>query len=47
VKNCITVFTPARRRFKVRAMSPEDRVPEPIPDRPAEATGEISSLPPE
>src|SRR5262245_34796940 len=28
-------------------MSPEDRIPEPIPDRPSEATGEISSLPPE
>ncbi len=27
--------------------SPEDSVPEPIPDRPADATGEISMLPPE
>ncbi|MBA3462566.1 MAG: hypothetical protein H0T46_21600 [Deltaproteobacteria bacterium] len=26
---------------------PDDSVPEPIPDRPAEATGEISQLPPE
>ncbi len=27
--------------------SPDDSVPEPIPDRPAEATGEVSVLPPE
>lgn len=27
--------------------SPDDSVPEPIPDRPAEATGEVSMMPPE
>src|ERR1041385_1231360 len=27
--------------------SPDDSVPEPIPDRPAEATGEVSMLPPD
>src|SRR5262249_15781270 len=32
----------------VSAMSsPDDSVPEPIPDRPADATGEVTTLPPE